>query len=178
MNASSLENLRTVNPGTVGHPASLSRLKALPLPVKPNPALVLMGVAQDVTTARMKKAYGNGFEIVRVGDASLYLEHQGEPGWAPMFRLKPGQAYEVVVAKVTGPVDPEQVPYDRRSETAAVFYAQARKQGVSVDELDRRRKVGPGVALWTDGLALCSVGTASLVANAWYQVTLSEVQAN
>jgi hypothetical protein len=123
----------------------------------------------------MKKVYGSAFERVRVSAPSGFLEHEHEPGWGPMFRLTIGKTYEVQVFKVKGPVHVDQVPYDQRSPTEALFYSQAQRALGERDSLDRRRVLKASLALWTDGLGLRVFEPEQLEAGAWYQVSLREV---
>lgn len=174
--------LAVVNPGTFTQPACERRLACIDLPVESSPAVTLEGTAVLATSPALRKKYGRGFEVVRVGSHELCLEHEGEPGWAPMFRLKPGTRYRVEAYRCKGsPVD-DGAPYDRRSANQAVFYARARAVDASIvkDLVDQRRKVNDATAAWTDGLLLRTTGTGSnhLTPEKLYRVVVTEVPVN
>lgn len=147
------------------------------------PLLVLEGVAQDVTPARLKtkKPY-QLTRYARVGDMGLNLSHEHEPGWPIALKLQLGKRYRATIFACKKQVkSTRELPSDSVVRTDAgeiqslTFFAIARDRSGQRDIADRRRVCKGHVAVWTDGVALTSDNTAhatSLVPDAAYKVVV------
>lgn len=146
------------------------------------PLLVLEGVAQDVTPARLKKENPYRFtRYTRVGGMALNLSHEHEPGWPFAMRVQPGAQYRVTVfackkqVKSTSELPRDSVVLGDGCIQSLTFFAIARDRSGQRDIADRRRVCKGHVAVWTDGVALTSDNTAhatSLVPDAAYKVVV------
>lgn len=164
-------SLSPYTPAALGLPHP--RAHIAPPGYRSTPVLVLEGVAQDATSAGLRRRAGRALQYVRVGPAERSLSHEFEPGWPIALKLEPGTAYrcEAFECELPENVRVDTLPLDAPLPEGIVFHHVARELGRRKDTADARRVLRDLVAVWTDGLMLQSTKAAGeLVAGRAYRV--------
>jgi hypothetical protein len=128
-----------------------------------------------VGARRLVELHGPGYQVVRAGDDAAYIQHRSEPGWPPLYKLKPGQCYQVELFKVKGSDNRKDVPCDQCSLDEAVFYTKAWPLMPFQDEAGARRTMEDFVGLMVEGLCVRVQDASRLQAYGLYKVILRKL---